>query len=437
MQKIKKENIPIQQNMKRITLILIGLFSVLLLLRDLGGTGVPRIMFIAISIAVCIIGKKSDIFCLMAFLAPVAEGTPYKYIAVIALVILLLKQKMRVHVKGLFLMISILLIELLSAFRGSFSFADYFRFTGVFFITFLRMIDTDDQYDNLGMVKMYLFGYIVAMVDIFGQMQRQYSWADFLKMKVRFGNTRQLLGSDTEGMLLSYNPNTLGTICILAAMFCLLLYHKEKRPRYPVLFVLASLIGITTQSRTFLIVYILAIVLYICLSCRSFSTAIKSLFGFAIGGTFIYILANRLLSNYIQSFSERLATDDISGGRIEIMQYYFSKMFQHIDRLIIGVGLQNYQAKYGYNMSAHNATQEVLITWGIIGLIIVIVLFVIIIQNAKRLCPKALLIQYIPIFALLVATQAGQGFSKMPNMFYFMVTYSAIMLQLEKQDSTS
>ncbi len=112
------------------------------------------------------------------------------------------------------------------------------------------------------------------------------------------------------------------------------------------------------------------------------------------------------------------------------MQYYFSKWLQHIDRIILGVGLQNYQEKYGYSMSAHNAAQEVLITWGIPGLIMVIMLFLIVVRNARRLNPQALLIQYIPFFIFLVDLQTGQGFSNTSNILFFSVAYSAILMQL-------
>jgi len=373
----------------------------------------------------------------MAFLTPLAQGISYTYIAAIVLVVLLLKQNMKLRTSGLLPMSVILLIELLSAFRGSFSFVDYLRFAGVFFIAFLRMIDTGNEYDNAGIIKMYLAGYIVAMVDIFGQMLKRYSWISILSLGVRMGDTRQLLDIREEGMLLTFNPNELGTICTLAVLFSLLLYKKEKRPWYPLLILIASLIGITTQSRSFVIVYVLAILLYVCFSMHTLKSALKTIVGFTVGGGVIIALANRLLPGYISGIFDRFAVSDVSNGRIDIMQYYFNEMFKHIDRFIFGVGLQNYKVKYNYFASSHNATQEILITWGILGLITVIFLLTVILIHAKKMNPQALPIQYIPLFSFLIDIQSGQGFSNTSGMLCLMVAYSAILIPLKSESGAA
>jgi len=433
MQRIDIMRQPIQLNKQRFVLASAGLIAVLLLFRDLGGIGVPKIMFIAITSIICVFADKSDVYCLMAFLAPIAHGISYTYISAIALVILLLKQKMKVKLSGFLLIGIILLIELLSALRGLFSYVDYLRFVGVFLIAFLRMIDIEDEYDNISIVKMYLFGYIIAMADIFGQMLKRFSLIDILRLNARLGSTRELLNNNTEGMLLSFNPNTLGFLCTLTVLFCLLLHKKEKKVWHLILIVATTLIGITTQSRTFIVVYLFAILLYVCLSMRSLKSALKSIAVYSVSCGIIVILVNFLIPAYVRGITDRFATSDISNGRIDIMQYYFREMFRSVDRFILGVGLQNYREKYDYFANAHNATQEILITWGIIGLIAVILLFFIILCNSKKINPQVLSVQYVPFIAFLIDAQSGQGFSNNSAFLYLMVIYSAILIPLKKE----
>lgn len=421
----------LQMNKQRRVLVFAGILSTLLLLRDLGDIGVTKTVFIVIAAIFCLFSDKASIYCLMAFLVPIAHGISYTYIAAIAMVILLLKHRMRVKISGVLIMGVILLIELISALRGYFSFVNYLRFVGIFLIAFLMMIDIDEEYDNVGIVKMFVAGYIVAMVDIFGQMLKRYSWSAILSLKARIGDTRQLLNIDSEGILLSFNPNELGFLCTLTVVLCLMLYKKEKKLWYPILIVIASLIGVTTQSRTFVIVYVFSILMYMCLSMHSLKSAFKVIFNFTIGAVAIIALANRLIPEYIRGILNRFAVSDISNGRVNIMQYYFYEMFQSIDRFIFGVGLQNYKDKYNYFISAHNATQEILISWGIIGLIAVIFLLIVILINAKKINPNALPIQYIPLVIFLIDIQSGQGFSDASGMLCLMVTYSAILIPLK------
>ena len=408
-----------------------GCIAALILLRDVGGIGVSRVVFIGFAALICLLADKSGIYCLLAFLTPLSSGISYTYITAIALVILLCKEnfRLRVQICGLLCMVGILFLEFFSAFRGMFSFVEYLRFSGIFVCSFLRMLDLRNDYDNKSILHGYLFGYWVAMASILGQMLRTYPLRQFLSLGVRLGDTRQVTGA-AEGMLVSYNPNGLGVFCLLAALLCLLLYRKEKKWWYLLSFCGSTLLGVMTQSRTFLLVFVLSIILYALFSCRSVKTAVQSLLALAASGIVMIFLALWLVPEYVAGFLLRFQSADLFNGRLSIAAYYFGQMFQHADRLLFGVGLQNYQEKYGYLMSSHNATQEVLIAWGFLGLFLVFILLLGVFWNAYRHNPRAKLVQYLPILMCLLYTQAGQGFRDTPSMLRLMVAYSAILLPL-------
>ena len=206
----------------------------MLLMRDVGGIEIGRYVFISIAAIVCLNTNKAGIYCFLAFLTPLAPGLPLTYISGIALICLLFKQRndIRINTIGLICMAIILLWELFLGFRGMFSFLNYLRFSAIFLIVFLRIFDCDKNYDNEGMLKYYLIGFVVAIISIIGQMVTSFSMDQIFSLAVRFGNTRQLLENDTEGMLLSYNPNGLACLCILALLFSIIIAKENKNKIY-------------------------------------------------------------------------------------------------------------------------------------------------------------------------------------------------------------
>lgn len=416
----------------------LALFSVFLIMRDTFNINMPRAAFIALAVLVFIICDTSSIYCLIAFIAPMANGVSYTYILAIALIFILIKKgRPQLNVTAVCLICFILLMELLSSFRGEFSILEFLRFVGVFVTIFFFMTDTDNKYNKTGIINCFLAGYIVAMIDLISQFMAEYSLRELLTLGVRFGNVRETLGNDTDEMLLSYNPNGLGLLCLVTFFIALLMFRKKKNYLYILIALPAALLGITTQSITFIVVFAVSAVAYIVLSLRSKKDVVRTVLGFAIGAGVLLLIAFVFIPSSIQSFIERFKASDISNGRIEIMTYYFGQMFSHIDRLLIGVGMQDYQGKYDYEMSAHNATQEVMIMWGVFGLIAVVLLFMFIINNARRQNKNIKLIQYIPFFAILLAMQAGQGFTDYVAVIWLMVAYSVLFLNMDvKKDVT-
>lgn len=416
---------------RAVNVLAMCLIAVLILFRDVGDFDINRFVFISLTTLACLISDKPQIYCLLAFLTPLATGISLTYITAIALVIILIRQpKLYIQPLGIICMALILFIELLSAFRGFFSLVDYLRFASIFLFSFLCTCDLRNEYDNEGIIHCYIFGFWIAMASVLGQMLNIYSIEQILSLGVRFGNTREILDISTEGMIVSYNPNGLGFLCLLAGLFSLLLYQKNNKKWYLLSFSGATLLGFMTQSRAFLLAYALGMLLYTLLSCRSLRSILSILFVFCVGASSLIVGVLWLIPEYVDSMLLRLNDADISNGRADIFTYYFNEMFEQTDRLIFGVGLQNYPLKYGFLMSAHNATQEVVIAWGIIGLLLVAALFIGVFYNGRMHNSKARRVQYLPLVIYLVAIQSGQGFSDTSGMLRIMVAYSAILLPL-------
>lgn len=433
-QKQERENLNRRNKNFRnmLSLILMTSISILILLRDINGIEISRFIFISIAILICLINDKYGIYSFIAFIAPIAPGISYTYITAFALIILLFKidKKVEYNKIGISLLALLLAFELASGLRGNFELIDYFRFAGILIFSFLMMIDGDRKYQSLTMLHYFIAGYCIAIASLLGQMLNVYTFTDILSLGVRFGDVKTLLDEDMEGILVSFNPNALGLLCIQVAIISIILFQHTKNKGYLIFWLLATCIGFMTQSIAFLVTYILSLLLYVLLSCTTLKSFIRSLLLSLTACLGIIIGIINLLPEYATNFLLRFEIADISNNRIDIANYYWQEMITSWDRLIFGVGLQNYPLKYKFLSAAHNATQEIMIAWGVIGLLIVISLLVIIFMNTHKCNPKVKAIQYLPLIATLVNMQSGQGFSHTAGLLSVMIMYCATLIPL-------
>jgi len=82
------------------------------------------------------------------------------------------------------------------------------------------------------------------------------------------------------------------------------------------------------------------------------------------------------------------------------------------------------------SMACHNATQEVLVVWGCIGLIIVFVLLCsVLMQLPMKEKPfREKIVFLLPFLMSLMYMQTGQGFSDYASMLRLIVMFSAAFL---------
>ena len=125
--------------------------------------------------------------------------------------------------------------------------------------------------------------------------------------------------------------------------------------------------------------------------------------------------------------------DDITNGRADLLTGYFDSLFNDPVSLFFGAGLQTYHNILGKNVdyiSSHNATQEVILAWGLLGLIAVVVWFVSLVRcrgiaNQKGGKMRSLL----PLFILILMVQSTRMFRTYNSIFLigislFCINYS-------------
>ena len=419
---------------KKILAIGILVTAAMMLMRDLGVISLNRYIFILFAAAVFFFGELEDIYLYMMFIASMHPGLPYSYIASIALTALLIKKrKFSVSLFPIIGIIVISVLELVNGTRGEFTFIELLKFLSMFLFFFLTLCDRDTIIQPEKGSNLFIAGFLVAVIDLWAQMLKQYSLGSILNLHVRFGNTRFILNNESEGMLLSYNVNMLGAICILCASISLLMMLKKSKYMlaYMIVFLIASITGFLTLSRATIIAFLIAIALFILFSGTNVKRRIFSLILIVVLFGIIYFV----ISNYFQSFYSymlsRFRVSDITNGRYSLFNEYMTSATSSIDRILFGVGLQGYQIKSHVWNSCHNATQEVFVAWGIIGFVFFIICFVSIFRNQKRLFSSAMIINYLPVVIFIFLLQSSQGFSVRGNILLLIAAFGAIGINIK------
>lgn len=405
-------------------------------LRDLSGVSISRFFFLILATAIFLFSELEDIYLYMIFIAPIHTGLPYSFIMAIAWLVLFIRKRRFSLPSIVYLGIGlILLIEICNGFRGEFTISGLLQFAGAFLFFFFVLCDRDTIIDCERSSRFYVFGTIIAIIDLWIQMLQNYSMNQILKLHVRFGNTREILNVESEGMLLSYNTNMLGGICVLCSLICLLfvLKRNKSRPWYMAIFIISSVTGFLTLSRTAIIAYLIGVTLFAIIAGENYRRRIFIAVVVGILFCIIYFVIINYFQNFYNYMELRFRAIDITNGRNLLFSEYMNSAMSSIDRMLFGVGLQGYQIKSDVSNSCHNAIQEVFVAWGLIGLVITIICFVFMFKIQKKLNPSAMLVNYLPAFIFLLILQSGQGFSVRGNILSLIAAVGAIGINIEKQ----
>ena len=230
-----------------------------------------------------------------------------------------------------------------------------------------------------------------------------------------FANARRLGLMSDEEMLIggAINPNALGIVnvlCMTTLMQLRIVGDKKKSDM--VLLVLLMLFGILTLSRTFL-VCLLAMFAFLVFGQEDLRKSLRIVGGGIIIAFVVIAIIAILFPEVIISFVERFLEEDITTGRVDIMKDYDKFIFSDIKILFFGIGATDLSEKAVNKFSIssyvpHNSIQEVLVAWGIPGLVMLTAFVVMIIFEAKKRRNKNSLLNYAPMAIILLKSMAGQ-----------------------------
>ncbi len=378
---------------------------------------IPRVFFMVILAMMALQGDQTQILAACICLIPLHESVDFYYSLVICLGIYILKYYSRIRINSAVILVLMLIgWELLHCFSPELSLVDMI-IPVIPLVTLVVIMASDlSELDYPFLVRALAVATVSIGITMFGQVLY---WCDFRLVKAvlqlrRLGVVLESAGSGSGITGGTIQTNSLGIICVLSAAGLLQLRSiKSSRKTDTLLILLLLSLGTLTSSRTFLACLALMVLLMILGQKGGFRKKLRFFCSIAaivvLVLILIYLFFPQLLEYYIGRFSER----DITTGRDTLMLKYHQFIIRNPRVLLFGIGLQDYGDKLTqrYRIAPnvpHNSIQEVLIAWGLPGLVLCTwLVFSVMFVSRKRTAGHQLL-NYIPLAILLFKSMAGQ-----------------------------
>ena len=353
-----------------------GLFVMLLFLfyrRDIGNVEFSKMFFILPIIGCALITPREFIVYLLALIMPLSFGLSTGYIFPIVLLIYFIK-KHELPIKTVGFVLLIMLLEFVHYpfydFEAEMDMSVLLNYFSAWFIAAYFIFNSDSKVD----VDKFLFWFCIAtaVLCIF------VSWHSLMIFdttgyemgEARVG-TIGMKGDLEEGKIyLRANPNTLGYYSVTAISILMLQIYR-KRINTWVAFGMITLLVLTgglTMSRTWLVLLAVNVIIFITSNNK------KSLKTILFSGIILFMLAMIVFiaGDFFDLFIERFYGDKTMSGRTEILDFYNDALKNNLDVFFIGAGAIHYMDALHYDHATHNGIQQILVCYGVTGLILII-----------------------------------------------------------------
>jgi hypothetical protein len=400
--------------------VLVALFLGLLFLKDFIGMSVPSLAFMGTWILIILVADRSisaafTLSSVIFFASTLSITIPMAvYVA-----ITFLRRGMDFKLnKAIVISAICILFELAQVFI---IYNDELRpFVNTALVILLVAVVVTELYESFVSPKIILYYYLAfytffAFDMVIATCRYLGSFTAIISSNFRLGVADNESAEAFDGIL-AINANGLALLSIIAiAVSTLLLIKKHINPIIgSVMIVFSGLIGFLTVSKTFLLVLIgFAFLLLISNAIKNQVKIYKPiglLAGFLVAGYFI--TKQQFFINLWARFSE----GDLTTGRIEIALDYIDKMSHSILHIFFGTGFQNILEKLDMVHAVHNATIEIYVCKGLVGLVLYAVFFISLFQMGNRFLnqnskTKYKLENFIPFIVYLVFVQSLQFFT--------------------------
>ncbi len=414
------------------------LLFVPLLLEALGLIDVPDIVPLSIAIAIPVFLKKEEIVPYIVGFSMMGTGIQVAYISLSCLVCLLVKNKWKFTPKQILIPLIVIAYELIHMlFSPTDDIVEGIRFFCVYTLLFYALFK-DKESDEIELIaRNQINSTVFVIIHVFIETLNLLNG----RIEIMFAGDLRL-GHQTElidELTFSSDPNLLGQSCIIAiALVVLLIYKKRFHWNQAVAICVCMFGGMMTLSKTFLISAVLLLVLSV-LGIKSNKSGEKTLWYKLLFLILVGVAITVFLSIYPEYFDNilnRVDESDPTTGRVNLAFEYFSVLSDNIIALGFGLGLQNVGEKVGLSGSPHAAIVELLITWGIIGLLfVVVVLIMAILHHVKK--KERTFMNFVPLIIYSVIVQSTQLFRLRDKVLAIIVLISVVGLSKKENRLTS
>ena len=366
-----------------IVFTLVGLL-LLFFLRDCLYINLPFFVFILYLTVAFIFFKRVDFLALGCVMPLFTHGLQTYLVLGIAMIVFFIRAKKIKLEKTLILLFVLLLYEALHYFLYKFDFGEYLRYVVIYLYIGIMVTENQDvsREKRIQICKVFSITYLFVMLIIYLQMYNLMGNNNLFS--VRFGSLAKLRNEQYVGLY--DNANMIALYSLLSLVICVkVIKNGGNKYVWCIILLLSATVGFLTQSKTFFIclgIYILIVAHKILSSKKtSISKKIFVLSGITFLSIFSYLL---LFSNMISVVWGRFgATDDLFSDRGGVFTGYHRFLMNNPLVLLLGTGLQRFDV-CGIANAPHNAIQETIVCFGIIGFFIVLGIVLSIVKQQKR-----------------------------------------------------
>ena len=415
-----------------------GLFLALIFVKNVFDVPIPVSLFLVLGGAIALTGTRDDIITLGVCCFPLFTAFQYKYLLLLCIVIYYFKYPEDLKLgKGIFPLVLMMLWELAHALLYSFSMVEYLRnFSELIFCTFL-ILNSYKKVNFEQLCRLFAICTItMAVIVLIKQLQAtNYNFELIFRYGYRLGVAEQ----EVDNFGINFNANRLGTICSLsiAGLLQLIIQRKQRFTDYIMLLALVF-IGTMTMSRSFLVCLVALAFMFIWAREKNIVGRVKTIVVTIVVVLFAFYVIQLFAPVVIERFMARFEGGDISNGRIELFFYYNEHIFSSAEYTFFGVGMQDMGGRlqdiYGITKSGgnvvHNGIQQIVVAWGLPGLLIFIYFLYEMTQSSKTGRSKRSLSNFIPLILVLLNAQFGQLITSGAALLGFSLAYVNLCLNV-------
>ena len=411
-------------------LILLLLFLKYALLKS-----IPSMVFVALFAVIAFFGDREEIVVVCVCCIPLSTAIPYYYIVLFCAVVYLFKYRESIRVDVGFIPILLIIAwELIHCFDENISIISlvvelvpYVLLVVMFFDRSIKLVN----YHFIARVFAISVFWVCCILVVRLMIQ-----CDF-KLEVAFINMQRLGLSEEEVEGLVVNPNSLGILCVLAVS-CLmqLRMHGPRKIGDMFLIIFILILGTLTVSRTYLVCLLIMIFCLFIATSGGIKKKLKLLIGITLIVTVSLFVIKMLFPSVLELFMQRLKVEDITSGRDVLFATYNKYILSSPKSLFFGLGLLGFANKvmYVHNICAnvpHNGIQEVLVAWGIPGLLMFSLMFYVLIRRSKQENENQTMINYLPLIIWIAKIMVGQVITSSYTMLTIALLYLSLCYNLK------
>lgn len=390
---------------------------------------IPSFVFIAILSLAVYMGDMDEIISVCICCISWSEAIKWHYVVIFCCLIFLIKYGKKIKLDaGIIPIVLIVIWEFLHCFSSGANLKNMisYAFLYIFFVFlfFIRDMETTDYRFVMRTFAISVFG--VCCILILRLLIHCNFSVDkaFLDMQ-RLGLTDEEIGG------LVINPNSLGVLCVLAVGGLMQVRSAGEKKKLDIfLIILILVLGALTCSRTYLACLLILFVFLFLTSNVGLKKKLKFLFGSVLILLISVILLYLIFPATLDMFIQRFNVDDITSGRDALLVTYNKYLFSSTKAFIWGLGSLNMPEQVRALSIAfhipHNGIQEILVAWGIIGLLLFVAMIFVLIRRSKQENPHQSWANYALLIVLLAKIMVGQVITSNYTMLAFALIYLSL-----------